>query len=324
MDKNNLIENLRAMAEKGMITREEILAVFEPGIPGEPVASRRFFKLNIPVILSYIGGVIIFLGITFLIRQNWITLNSAAKILASLGSGIAFYIAGIMLEKETCFRITGHVFFLVSALLLPLGISVVFLVAGLGGEKYIGRVIMPGILLVTYLLSYRVLRNMLFMIFSICFGTWLFFGIIASLNPGRILHDWGLYALLVAGLSHTFLGYSFSRDGRNILGNFLYGCGICEFLGGALALGGYFPRHYSGFWELVFPFLVFGVIFASVRLKNLVFLSFGFIFLVIYILKIGFEYFSYGGMDLPIFLVTFGAAMILLGTMFHRLKRQYF
>ncbi len=330
MDKNSLIENLKEMAGKGLITKEELLGALDsvfppsPSAPDEQPSGKDLFRLNVPVILSYLGGIIVFLGIAFLVSQNWKTLNGAAKILISLGSGIALYAAGILLEHHPRFRITGNVFLLVSALLMALGIHVVFKVAGLTGQAYTWRIVIPGILFITYLVSYRVLQNIFFLILAIGFGTWLFFGVIATLDPGRIIRDWGLYATLAGGLTHVFLGYSFSRDGRNILGNFLYACGISEFLGAALALGGHFPRDYNGFWEAAFPFLSCGVIFASVRLKNLVFLSLGFLFLVIYIFKIGAEYFSPGGMDWPVFLIVTGAAMIFLGTMFHRLRKKYF
>jgi hypothetical protein len=76
------------------------------------------------------------------------------------------------------------------------------------------------------------------------------------------------------------------------------------------------------FWELVFPGLVFGVMFLSVYLRSKAFLTFGSLYLVAYIFKITGEYFA-ESMGWPLVLVLTGLGLIAIGYLHFSLKRKY-
>src|SRR5262249_40735983 len=101
----------------------------------------------------------------------------------------------------------------------------------------------------------------------------------------------------------------------------LYGLGVLAFLGGALALGNWEP-HQNVFWELIFPGLVFGVIFLSVHLKSKAFLTFGSMYLMGYILKITAEYFK-NGLGWPLALILAGFLLMAVGYYSFYLNRKY-
>ena len=93
------------------------------------------------------------------------------------------------------------------------------------------------------------------------------------------------------------------------------------FLGAALALGGWSPQQ-NIFWELIFPGLVFGIIFLSVYLKNKSFLVFGALYLMAYIIKITSEYFSQS-LGWPLALVLAGFMLMGIGYFAFYLNQKY-
>jgi len=174
------------------------------------------------------------------------------------------------------------------------------------------------------MLSYVVFRKNVFTLFSILFGTWLFFSLTSFMIGGGAYFDsWKFYEyrVLVAGITYILIGYAFSKNERASLSNFLYGFGILGFLGSALSLGGWEPNQ-NVFWELIYPGLIFGALFLSVHIKSKSFLTWGTLFLMAYILKITSEYFS-TGLGWPLALVIAGLSMIGVGYMSLSLKKKY-
>jgi len=319
MDKKILIENLKEMAEKKIISREDLFSIIDEVFP-EKFSEKN---LNAPIIFSYIGGLIVFLGIFLLVLTNWSLLSIKSKTIISLGTGIGFYISGLLLINSLKYKLTGHIFIFLSALLLPIGVYTFFSFTGFGGIKLFQNIIIPGILFITYILSYRITKSTIFLFFSIFFGSWLFWGIVFALHPERITKNWVPYALISMGICHILIGYAFSKDKKILIGNFLYICGLSEFLGSCLSLCGSLPYD-NIFWEITFPILNCIIIFLSTRLKNLVFLALGILFLVIYILKITFDFFPKGSLNWAISLVIIGFTVIIMGTTFQHVYKKYF
>lgn len=323
VSKEEILQFIKTVAENNVVTKVELIAAYEEG--SKHKASQELAKrLSIAEILYYIGGGIVFLGISIMVLQNWSTLNAITKILATLGSGIAAYISGLLFSTEEKTEKVGSGFYLISALIMPLGLFVVFDNAGLDATSHSSQSLISAILLVTYLLTYIFSRKTLPLLFSIIFGTWLFFSFTSFLvNGNPSFSDWKYYEYrtLVAGLAYLYLGYSFSQNERVRVTGFLYSFGIVGFLGAALSLGGWEPSQ-NLFWELVFPLLVLATLLLSVYIKSNAFLTFGTLFLMAYILKITSEYFS-SGLGWPLALVLAGLTMIAVGYMSLYLKREY-
>ena len=75
-------------------------------------------------------------------------------------------------------------------------------------------------------------------------------------------------------------------------------------------------------WEILFPGIVFGVVFLSVYLKSKSFLVFGSIYLMAYILKLTKEYFA-DSMGWPLALVISGLLLIGIGYAAFALNKKY-
>lgn len=321
--KEEVLQYIRTLAEQNVVSKEELEAAFDSG-SGIKIDVVLTKKLGVAEILYYIGGAIVFLGISILLLQNWSTLGFGTKVLATLGSGIAAYFVGLLFSRDERTEIVGSVFYLISALVTPIGLWVVFDNAGFDASSYGSQSLISGIMLGTHLLSLLVFRKNVFTLFSILFGTWLFFSLTSFMVGGGSYFDdreFYEYRVLVAGIAYILLGYAFSKNERAPLQNFLYGFGILGFLGAALALGGWEPNQ-NVFWELIYPGLVFGALFLSVHIKSKAFLTWGTLFLMAYILKITSEYFL-SGFGWPLALVIAGLAMIGVGYMSISLKKKY-
>ncbi len=320
MDKDTLLQQIRSFSAKRLVTREEVTAAFEAGA-GDDVEVTP--QAGVSRILYYVGGAVVFLGISVLIWQHWSALNNAARILSTLGSGIAAYYAASLFSRDERFEAAGRAFYFIAALVIPLGLRVTFKIGGLDVGSDVVQSLIAGILLVTFLLSYLVDRKTVFTIFNIIFGTWLFFSVTNLFDMSSSWFDWkfSAYRILSTGLTYMLLGYYLAQTSQRALTGALYGFGSFFFLGAALALGDWKP-HQNVFWELVFPGLAFGVIFLSVYLKSKAFLTFGSLYLMGYILKITSEYFA-DSLGWPLALVLTGFGLIAIGFLHFNLKKRY-
>ena len=321
--KEEILQYIKTIGEQKIVTKDELDLAYDSGsgIKTDVVLTK---KLGIAEILYYIGGAIVFLGISILLWQNWSTLGFGTKVLATLGAGVAAYFVGLLFSRDEKTETVGSTFYLISALVMPLGLYVVFNNAGFDANSYGSQSLISGILFGMYLLSYVVFRKNVFTLFSILFGTWLFFSLTSfMIGSGLYFDNWKFYEyrVLVAGITYMLIGYAFSKNERASLSNFLYGFGILGFLGAALSLGGWKPNQ-NVFWELIYPGLIFGALFLSVYIKSKSFLTWSTLFLMAYIFKITSEYFS-GGLGWPLSLVIAGLSMIGVGYMSISLKKKY-
>ena len=319
MEKQELLQELKSQYEQKLIKREEALAVFD-----EASAIATDKKATVSHLLYYLGAAIVVFGIAILIGQNWQNLNAVSRVVATLGAGIASFVVGVILRQDEKLSSLDQAFFFISSMVTPIGISVVFDVAGYSLSSLHTQMVISGILSLMYLFSFVVLRNSLFIVFAVIYLTAFFYIITNYLfvnNPQLIGLHFNEYRTLAVGLSYIFLGHYFAPGARRGLTGPLYGFGVLAFLGAVFALTGWSPRQ-NLFWELIFPFVDFGVIFLSLKLKSKSFLVFGSIFLIAYILKLTVEYFS-KSLGWPLALVIVGFAIIGVGYLTFFLNQRY-
>ena len=128
----------------------------------------------------------------------------------TLGSALAAFYVGVLFSRYEKLDTVAQSFYFISGLVAPIGLNVTFDIAGwtvtgAGTQSFIAA-----ILFTMYLTSYIFLRKIVFMIFSISFGTWLFFSFSTYLIDGNpALDTWRVagYRCLIAALTYIFLGY---------------------------------------------------------------------------------------------------------------------
>jgi len=322
MDKQTLLGEIKQASGQKIITRDEVLGAFDAG--QSPANQSIHKKIGLTDIMYYIGGAIVVLGIGILIFQNWERLNTPVQILATLGTAIAAYVVGVLFNRYPNLSGPSVAFFLISALLLPLGLYITLDKAGVDVNTAGTAVFVSALMLAVFLASYFIFKKSLFTLFAIVAGTSLFFALVGWIvESNHYLYDAKIteYEFLVTGLVYMLLGYSFSLAVQEKLSGLLYGFGSLAFLGAALTLQGFSPDQ-NAFWELVFPLLVFGIIILSVWLKSKTFLVFGSLFLIGYIFKLTGEYFQ-ENLGWPLALVL--AGLIIIGISYYavRISKKY-
>lgn len=318
-NKQEVLQYIKNLAAEKVVSREELVSAYDAG--GGLAKAKRF---GMSEILYYIGGMIVFLGIAILIEQNWSALSIITKILATLGSSIAAYFVGMAFSREKRFENVGSAFYLISALVMPIGLYVVFDNAGFDLSSLGIQSLVFAILLFVYYSSYFLFKKNIFLLFSIIFGTILYFCFTGFLVGNNIYFNdsrFYEYRILAAGLAYMLLGYSFMKTERAALTGFLSGFGVLGFLGAALSLGGWTPNQ-NAFWELAFPVLIFTIFYISTKIRSRSYLVFGTLFLMGDIMKITSEYFA-NSLGWPLALVIAGLLIIASGYASIYLGKRY-
>ncbi len=321
--KQQTIEYVKSLGASKGISRQELLAAYDSG-SGATMTQTHSGSIGIAEIMYYIGGAVVFLGIIILVLEHWSELSFPARLLITLGGSIAAYIVGVLFGTQQKLEGPSNSFFLISALVLPMGLYVVFQNAGYNIGDSSTQSILSAILFAVFIASYTVYRREVFALFSIVFGTLLFYtytNYLVGQNPYFDSTSFFEYRTLLSGLCYLLLGYAFKQGKLESLTGALFSFGVLGFLGAALALGGFEPNQ-NPFWELVYPLFVFGFLYGSVYPKSKSLLTFSTIFLMAYILKITSEYFTQG-FGWPLALVIAGLAMIGVGYLSVTLNKKY-
>ncbi len=331
MDKKQLLDEISKLSSNSNITKQELLDAFDQGTANPGFWHGNVQEPQIPVkkteisdILYYIGGGIVFAGIGVLVYGSWDNLSLFMRILVTLGFGAIAYLVAALISRSAKHGNLSFAFFLISALLLPIGCFVTLATAGFETFRAGPQSIISFMLFLIFMFSYVAFKRTLFIVFSVVFGTWLFFSFTNWLIGGNPLFsdNFDLYRILVAGLSYILLGFYFStKQELSNLKGWMYGMGSLAFLGSALGLGGWSPAQ-NYFWEIIYPGLIFGLLFLSIKAQAKQFLVWGSIFLMAYIMKLTGEYFS-EGFGWPIALVLAGLMLIGVGYYAFYFSKKY-
>jgi len=203
---------------------------------------------------------VILLGVTIFLTQNWSTLGFLTKLLATLGVGIAAYIAAVILSRNQKTEAIGLTLYLIFAVMSPVGILAIIEQAGFDANTFSWQSVISGIMLTVFLLSWWIFRKNIFIFFSTLFGTSFFFFLTSWMASGSFSDErkFYCYLFLTIGAVYLLMGHYFSKKDRMNtfrLRGFFYGFGSLFFLGSALALGGWSPDQ-NIFWELIYPILI--------------------------------------------------------------------
>lgn len=320
MDKQTLLEAVSAMVAEGNLSEAELTVACREAVGGDPAERQT----NYSTVLYFIGGGVVVMGIVALIAQIWDDLGSVMHVVVTLGPGLAAFVVGVLLGRRRWLGAAGAAFFLIAALILPLGLAVTLDEAGLHPDHLEWQSVISLILVGAFTAAYLLVRSNSPLLYAIGFATWAFFAItgwIAGPNPRFGELEFFEYRTLAVGLAYLVLAFAFAETPRRALSGLLYSLGSIAVLGAALSLGGWKPSQ-NVFWELIFPGLVFLVLYASVHLKSRELLAVGSLFLASYLVKITNEYFT-DSLGWPLALVISGLALMGVGYLTLRLKRRY-
>lgn len=184
MDKESVLQCISDLASQRAITKEELVAAYYKGrAQVNPTGSRILasragglpIHIDLPTILYYIGGAVVFLGIAIFIGKNWAILNSLTRILITLGSGIVAYTMAVLFSVDERFARINLAFYLIAALILPVGLYAVFDSAGMDAGGYALQALNAMLLAAMFFASYFLFRKNVLLLFGLIFSSWLYF-----------------------------------------------------------------------------------------------------------------------------------------------------
>jgi hypothetical protein len=327
MDKQQLLGELRERIQDGLVSKYEVEQLFavtkEPSVSDRDASQRH---VSLQQIIYYIGGGVVFIGLSVLISQNWDVFNTAVRILITLGSAVTAYVMAFLFSKREDTDGVAQPFFLISALLMPVGIGVSLYESQWSMSGNLAMIIISGLSLLIYSVSLKHFKSNLQLLFTIIFGTWLFYAVTAWLvEYDSSLYfrdsDFFFYRAFVVGVSYLLLGYYMQGGRYRLMSGPLFFFGSIALLGSALILGGWRPDQ-KVIWELIYPLLSLGLVFWSTQVKSRSVLLWGAVFFMAYLVKISSEYFS-DSLGWPAALIISGLGMIAVGYFAFRIKKQY-
>lgn len=281
--------------------------------------------INILKIFNYLGGSLIFFGIVFFIGMNWLSLNNFTKIFATLGSAIAAYLVGVLLQLRKN-EVASSAFFLISALVLPVGLFVTLYIYGQVNDFTKTSLIVSSTCLAAFLLSYLFSARTVFLLFIVIFGSNFYFSLIDFIMQHNVVvfNNRYNYEFIILGLCYILFGRYLEFDKHAVLTGPLYFFGALYILSASYYLSGTFITHSAiSNWKIITALLIFLFFFLSVPLKSKSFLYLAAIFLVIYMVDMSYKFAEiFGAYGWPLILVFGGLLLMAVGYLVFNLQRK--
>lgn len=271
---------------------------------------------RLSTMLYYIGGAIVFIGLVILVGTHWDDLSIALRLILTCGVFAVSYIVGAVASRESRIAPLALPFFLISYLLLPISTYVLLDTLHIPFDT---NFLLPSIALVYTvwsLISLKVFGRSMFLFFALLFGTGAMYMYIADILKLFVYvpTDVSAHLMMSIGLGHILIGYALRDKAWKGFTQALYTVGLWQLLGAGLTLG--------GIWNLLYAILLVLVLYASVYLRSRIFLWWGALALMGYLIKITSEYFS-NSLGWPLALVIIGFMLIAVGYGTVYVSRRY-
>ena len=261
-------------------------------------------------ILGYLGGIFIFAGLSVYIGLNWDVMNTASRIIITLGSGIsAFVMAVVASADERYFRIKTPLF-LIAAALQPLGILIAIDEFSSGGDRHYAVLMTAAIMVFQQGAVFWQRRDTTLLFTSLLFALW-FFGV--ALDLLNVDED---VIALVLGLSTVSLCLGLERTPYRGMNPFWYLLGSCW------VFYGLFDLVQHTFFELVFLATACGGVFLSTWVQSRTLLFACTIAILSYIGYFTAEHFQ-DSLGWPLLLILLGVIFVLLSAVAIRINKRY-
>ncbi len=309
---NKILKRIKELADQGIITREQVLVLF----PEKDKKASKESDFSFQKIFYFLGALIIILGFTIFISQFWMGQNEPIRVIFTLALTLTFYTIGYYLYYASSkLRVFSNVSFILSNFLLPLGLITFFDLVSFPLLEYRYISLYFFILFIIYDISFLLLRNNIFLLFSVVSISGLFLSSV-TLLAGELSLDVILYSLVILGLGYFALAERFKSYRKNLVN-------IFHLLGAVFLLSSTFALSFdSSLWLFAFPVLLFISFLISIVRKNRILLIFSIIFTFAEIDRITVDFFS-DNLGWPISLIIAGFSIMFIGYLGYSLNKKY-
>lgn len=300
------LEQIVAIAREQGLTVADVAAALER----DSVAASSTRAGLLGRILAYLGGIFVFAGVGVFIGLNWETMNSLARIVVSLGSGLAALGMGLVALRERRYERAATPLLLIAAVLQPTGILVAIDEFSTGGDWHYAVLLASGVMVAQQLGLFARHRRAVLLFASVLFGLWF---LATALDRLEAEPEW---IALLLGAATLGLCVGLETTAWRAIVPFWY------LVGAAGALGGLFGVVEGTPVELVFLPVACGGVFLSVRLRSRTLLAISTIAILGYVSYYTSEHFL-DSLGWPLLLIVLGVVLILLSALALRINRRY-
>jgi hypothetical protein len=301
------LQQIAAIARQHDLSLDDVAGVLES--PASDTAARRGRGVLVHV-LGALGGTFVFAGIGVFIALQWDDLNSAARVLVTLGSGIAVFALAWIAVRDQRFEKAAAPLFLAAAVLEPAGMLVTFDEFGSGGDWRWAGLITTGVMAAQFVAAFSALARSTLLFLSILFGTLFSWSALDLMDADETL------IALVMGASMLLAAVGADRSRRGEITPFWY------FSGASAFLYGFFDMVDGTPLEITFLALAAGFVYASVLVHSRTLLAVATLAILAYTAYFTSQHFV-DSVGWPLALVAFGLVLIGLSALAFRIDRQY-
>ena len=301
------LQDIVALARNHGLTASEIGAALTDA--PVPAAEGRVRAILVRV-GAYLGGTFIFAGIAAFIALQWDSMTSAARVIITLGSGIASFALATIATRDARFDKAAAPLFLIAATLEPVGMLVAFNEYGSGGDARWAALITAGVIAIQFAVIFSVLRQSMLLFLAV------FFAMLAWWTAFDMLSVDESFGVMMLGGCLLLAAVAADRTPHRSITPAWYLVGGIAFLYGLFDLVAGTP------FELLFILMASGFVYlsASIPSRTLLLVATGAI--LGYTGWFTSERFA-DSLGWPIALMLFGLLMIGLSALAFRIDRQY-
>ncbi len=261
-------------------------------------------------ILGYLGGTFIFAGLGVFIALNWDVMNSAARIIITLGSGITAFIMAVVASTDERYVRVRTPLYLIAAALQPVGLLVAIDEFSSGGDWHHAALLTACIMGFQQAAVFWQMRDTTLLFTTLVFALW-FFGVALDLvNVEDELNA------MILGASTLSFCIGLERTRHRGMTPFWY------LAGSILFLHGLFELVQRTTFELVFLAVACAGVFLSTYVRSRTLLFACTIAILAYISYFTAEHFQ-DSLGWPLVLIVLGLAFIALSAIAVRINQRY-
>jgi hypothetical protein len=301
------LQEIAGLARQHGLSLSDIAAVL--GQPAEPPHENRLRGILVRV-LGFLGGTFVFAGIGVFIALQWDEMNSAARVIVTLGSGFVTFVLGILAAKDPRFEKAGTPLLLMAAALEPTGMLVAFSEYGSGGDWRWASLITCGTMALQFGAVFGMLRRSTPLFMTMLFTTLFFWTALDLLDADKTV-----VALLIGG-SMLLAAIGIDRTGHRDITPVWY------LLGASLFMYGVFDGVEDTPFEIMFLAVAAGLVYLSVAVHSRTLLFVSTLGILSYTGYFTRQHFA-DSVGWPIALIAFGIFMIGLSALAMRIDRLY-
>jgi hypothetical protein len=301
------LEEIAAIARQHGLSAGEIATAI--GAPPNAAGETRG-RVVLVRVLGFLGGMFVFAGVGVFIALQWSQMNSAARVVVTLGSGLAAFVLAMLANREFRFDKATTPLLLIAAVLEPTGMLVAFQEFGSGGDWRVASLITSGAMTLQFAATFGRLRRSAPLFMAVVFGTLFWWTALDLLDV-----DEKVIALVLGG-SILLTAVGIDRTAHRDITPVSY------LLGAAAFLYGFFDAVERTPFEISFLAVAALFVYLSVVLHSRMLLFVATMAILGYTAWFTEEHFA-NSVGWPLALIVFGMLMIGLSALAFRIDRDY-